>query len=146
MQPYVRLGIAAVLGLIVAGITLYLFTIESSIGHGLIYVLLPVIITVVSYLGSFGANITISAANCPTDVKKSALNALIPALITLLVSVLFIGIEQFVGLFSFVFNKVGLSFTFNSNWRAESIFGVAFFLFWAAMYGQLISGASAEVC
>ena len=146
MQPYVRLGIATVLGLIVAGIALYIFTLEGSIGHGLIYVILPVALTLVAYLGSFGANITISAANCPINVKKSALNALIPALITLLVSVLFIGVEQFVGLFSFIFNKAGLSFTFNSNWRAESIFGVAFFLFWASMYGQLISGASAEVC
>lgn len=141
-----RLGIAIVLGIIVAAIALYLFSNEFNLGSVLIYVLLPTVLTIVSYLGSFAANASISAANCPIDIKKSALNALIPALITLLVSVLFIGIERFVGLFGYIFNKVGLNFTFNSNWRAESIFGFAFFLFWTALYGQLISGARAEVC
>ena len=146
MQAAIRLLIAICLGLIVGGLSLYVFTLESSIGHGLIYIALPLLLTAIAYLGSFGANITISATNCPINVKKSAIVALIPTIITIVISLLFVGLERFTNIFAYIFKKVGINFSFASNWDATSIFGFAFFLFWGATYGQLVSGSSAEIC
>lgn len=146
MQTIVRLLVSICLGLIVGGLTLYVFTLERSMGHTVIYFALPILLTVIAYLGSFGANIAISATNCPINIKKSALVALIPALIITLLSLIFIGTENFIGFFAYIFKKAGINFAFDSNWDTTSIFGLAFFVFWGATYGQIISGSSAEVC
>ncbi len=146
MQTVIRLLVSLCLGLIVGGLTLYVFTLERSIGHTIIYIALPLLLTVIAYLGSFGANLSISATNCPINVKKSAITALIPALLTLILSLLFIGLENIVGIFAFIFKKVGINFSFDSNWDSTSIFGLAFFLFWFTTYGQIVSASSAEVC
>jgi hypothetical protein len=142
----IRLGIASVVGIIVSALALFIFSKEFVIGHGAIYTVIPITILVVAYVSAFGANTTISATNCSLNLAKAATVSLIPAAIGLLLSLLFIALERFVGIFAFVFNKAGINFVFNSNWSTPSIFGLAFFVFWGVLFGQIIAGGMAEIC
>ncbi len=130
----------------VAGILLFLISREFSLGHQSIYVLIPTVALITTYVSSFGTNLSISATNCPINLSKSALVSLIPAAVALLIGLLFVIVERYFSLFGFVFNRAGITFNFDSNWSTASIFGLVFFVFWGVLYGQLIAGSMAEVC
>jgi hypothetical protein len=147
MQSFVRLGISAVFGLIVAVAVLLVVLNEIKFSQGAFFGILLAISLAISYLVSFATNTTINAISCPSvNVAKSATSALIPAGITTGIVLLFIMLESWTGIFGFIFKTVNFRFSFQSAYSNASIFGLLFAVFWAGLYGQLIGGSAAELC
>lgn len=146
MNGGIRLAIGAVLGIAAAAAVFGLFSFQQVTGTNTIYFSVPLTLFVLTYLTSFGANVTVSAISCSVDPGKAAYVSLIPAGITLLVAVAFLLLETSTGLFSFVFNTIHMPFQFASSYTTASVFGLIFAVFWSTLYGELVASSLVEVC
>lgn len=91
----------------------------------------------------------LSSTACGLNMKKSILGSFIPTVLAGIILMLFFFIEPLMGIFSFPFNTIGLATgasNMTGNYKATSVFGLAFAMFWFAMYGQIFSSGYVEMC
>ena len=141
----VRLITSIVLGIAAAATIILCFSNQSLLPMP-VNIFAPLVILIVVQVISTMINMGISSTTCGLNMKKSILGSFIPTVIAGIIMLMFLFVEPLLGIFSFPFNTIGLASGSMGNYKMTSVFGLAFALFWFAMYGQIFSAGYVEMC
>jgi len=139
-----QISLSVIIGILLAASVFIIFTISYLRNY--IYVTIPLLLTIIAFMGSLFVNMTINSANCPLNMKTCSLAALITAGTAGILSLLFVSLEPIFPMFAFPFNTINFSSAGIGVWKMASIFGFAFALFWLSTSAQLIATGVSESC
>lgn len=141
---FLRLSLSGIIGILVAASVFIIFTINILRQNA--FIVLPIALPIIAFIGSLFVNMTINSANCELNMKKTSLAALITAGVAGTLSLLFIGVEPIFPLFAFPFTTINFTTGGIGVWKMASIFGLAFVLFWSTTSAQLVATGISESC
>ena len=141
----VKLMVSIVLGIAAAATIILTFINQSSLPLP-ITIFAPLAIIIIVQVCSTMINMGINSTACGLNMKKNILGSFIPTVIAGIIITMFFFIEPLLGIFAFPFNTIGFASGSFGNYKMTSVFGLAFALFWFAMYGQIFSSSYVEMC
>ena len=138
MATSTTLAVSLAVGLALFGITVMLGWISSTYGVSanlLKWLFLPIL----SYVLTLGINAVIQATSCKTvDITKLASGALtIPVAVFLALLLTLIG---------FVRAPIESAVPVQYKLKYAGLFAIAFYVFWAGMFGEALAGGLAQAC
>ena len=138
MATSTTIAVSLAVGLALFGSTLMLGWISSTYGisaNFLKWIVLPAL----GYGFAVGANAILQATSCKTvDMKKVASGAVtIPVLIV---------VASLLTLVGFVRAPIESAVPVQYKLKYAGMFAIAFYLFWAGMFGEAFAGGLAQVC
>jgi hypothetical protein len=139
-----RLSLSSIIGILVAGSVFIIVSIGILRQYSIITI--PLIVTLIAFIGSLFVNMTINGANCSLNMKRCSLAALITTGVAGILTLMFVSVEQFFPIFAFPFNTINFTTGSIGGWRMASIFGLIFALFWLITSAQLFATGISEGC